>query len=51
MYGIFTYIYYKSMPNVGKYPIYGSYGHGTLKQIQVSSIAFSDKKSSQSDQE
>ena len=26
MYGIFTYIYYKSQANVGKYPIYGSYG-------------------------
>ena len=26
MYGIFPYIYHKSMPNVGKYPIHGSYG-------------------------
>ena len=26
MYGIFTYIYHKFMPNVGKYSIHGSYG-------------------------
>ncbi len=26
MYGIFTYIYHKFMPNVGKYAIHGSYG-------------------------
>ena len=26
MYGIFTYIYHKNQPNVGKYTIYGSYG-------------------------
>ena len=26
MYGIFTYIYHKSKPNVGKYTIHGSYG-------------------------
>ena len=26
MYGILTYIYYKFKPNVGKYPIHGSYG-------------------------
>ena len=26
MYGIFTYIYNKNQPNVGKYTIHGSYG-------------------------
>ena len=28
MYGIFPYIYHIFMPNVGKYPIHGSYGYG-----------------------
>ena len=28
MYGIFTYIYHKNQPNVGKYTIHGSYGNG-----------------------
>ena len=27
MYGIFTYIYHKNQPNVGKYTIHGSYGY------------------------
>ena len=26
MYGIFTYIYHKNQPNVGKYTIHGSFG-------------------------
>ena len=26
--GIFTYIYHKNQPNVGKYTIHGSYGNG-----------------------
>ena len=26
MYGIFTYMYHKNQPNVGKYTIRGSYG-------------------------
>ncbi len=26
MYGIFTHIYHKNQPNVGKYTIHGSYG-------------------------
>ena len=26
MYGIYTYIYLKKQPNVGKYTIHGSYG-------------------------
>ena len=32
MYGIFTYVpfYQKNQPNVGKYPIHGSYGHETI---------------------
>ena len=28
MYGIFTYIYHKNQPNVGKYTIHGSCGFG-----------------------
>ena len=28
MYGIFTYIYHKNQPDVGKYTIHGSYGVG-----------------------
>ena len=28
MYGIFTYIYHKNAPNVGKYTIHGFYGGG-----------------------
>ena len=31
MYGIFTYIWLKSMVNVGKYAIHGSYGYGIAK--------------------
>ena len=27
MYGIFTYIYHKSKPNVGKYSIHGASGY------------------------
>ena len=26
MYGIYTYIYHKNQPNVGKYTMHGSYG-------------------------
>ena len=33
MYGISTYIYYKSMPNVGKHTIHGSFGYGFLIYI------------------
>jgi len=28
MYGVFSYIYHKNQPNVGKYTIHGSYGFG-----------------------
>ena len=35
MYGIFTYIYHKNQPNVGKYTIHGSYG----KWISVCQLA------------
>ena len=35
MYGIFTYIYHKNQPNVGKYTIHGSYGY-----YEVSSTLF-----------
>ena len=34
MYGIFTYIYHKNQPNVGKYTLHGSYG------IQIGKIVF-----------
>ena len=30
VYGVFTYIYHKNQPNVGKYIIHGSYGYPTL---------------------
>ena len=30
MYGVFTYIYHKHQPNVGKYIIHGSYQYGSL---------------------
>ena len=37
--GIFTYIYHKNQPNVGKYTIHGSYGYlqmyGHLKDLLV----------------
>ena len=36
MYGIFSYIYHKNQPNVGKYTIHGSYGY----QIHVFSYDF-----------
>ena len=29
MYGIFTYVYHKNQPNVGKYTIHGLYGYGS----------------------
>ena len=32
MYGIFTYIYHKYQPNVGKYTIRGSYGLGNWEE-------------------
>ena len=31
MYGVFTYIYHKNQPNVGKYTIHGSYGYMFLE--------------------
>jgi len=34
MYGIFTYIYHKNQPNVGKYTIHGSYGIFKLEKNQ-----------------
>ena len=33
MYGIFTYIYHKFKPNVGKYSIHGSYGLGYISMF------------------
>ena len=35
MYGIFTYIYHKDQPNVGKYAIHGWHGFGKIKHIPV----------------
>ena len=35
MYGIFTYIYHKFKPNVGKYTIHGSYGFGVLLIVLI----------------
>ena len=32
MYGVFTHIYHKDLPNVGKYPIHGSYGYHNCGQ-------------------
>ena len=34
MYGIFTYIYPKKQPNVGKYTIHGWYGNGQYLYLQ-----------------
>ena len=31
MYGIFTFMYHKNQPNVGKYTIQGSYGYDTTQ--------------------
>ena len=31
MYGIFTYIYHKNQPNVGKYIIHGLYGNPSIQ--------------------
>ena len=39
MYGIFTYIYHKNQPNVGKYTIHGSLGYKLA--VNVSSPSFS----------
>ena len=41
MYGIFTYIYYKNQPNVGKYTIHGWYGFDILKQKCDGSMSMS----------
>ena len=40
MYGIFTYIYHKNQPNVGKYTIHGSYGYCNTKLNQFVDIIF-----------
>ena len=41
MYGIFTHIYYKNQPNVGKYTIHGWYGFDILKQKWHGSMSMS----------
>ena len=33
MYGVFTYIYHRNQPNVGKYTIHGSYGKDYSKAL------------------
>ena len=38
MYGIFTYVYHKFKPNVGKYPIRGSYGMERFKSTSNSKV-------------
>ena len=35
MYGIFTYIYPKNGPNVGKYSIHGASGDGNLRHVKT----------------
>ena len=35
MYGIFTYIYHKNQPNVGKYTIHGLYGNGFAQRFKI----------------
>ena len=35
MYGIFTYIYPKNSPNVGKYAIHGASGYDDILQFSV----------------
>jgi len=37
MYGIFTYIYPKNGPNVGKYSIHGAYGYKRIFHYKPSS--------------
>ena len=37
MYGVYTYIYHKNQPNVGKYTIHGSYGKLLLIPLGFSS--------------
>ena len=39
MYGIFSYIYHKNQPNVGKYTIHGFYGVGTFPPDSNSKFA------------
>ena len=34
MYGVFTYIYHKNQPNVGKYTIHGSYGYELMEMFR-----------------
>ena len=41
MYGIFTYIYHKFKPNVGKYSIHGAYGY-LVAQIFATVYILSD---------
>ena len=44
MYGIFTYIYHKNQPNVGKYTIHGWYGickHTIVRLVHKTFLEFS----------
>ena len=41
MYGIFTYIYHKNQPNVGKYTIHGWYGLHVVILEDVNGFIFS----------
>ena len=38
MYGIYSYIYHKNQPNVGKYTIHGSYGISPAKSQKETSL-------------
>ena len=44
MYGIFTYIYHKNHPNVGKYTIHGWYGYCKSTTIEIN-VGFNRSKS------
>jgi len=43
MYGIFTYIYHKNQPNVGKYTIHGWYGNGWKMTFPLGMAYFQGK--------
>ena len=40
MYGVYTYIYHKDQPNVGKYTIHGSYGVYIIWGIELISASW-----------
>ena len=44
MYGVFTYIYHKNQPNVGKYTIHGSHGYRKVHVFFFSSALKDDQR-------